>query len=270
MNAAVEQSQSGSSQQSAEIQDMRDDLDKHKNLKLELATHFGKPRAFFDCLGTPGSEGHGKVYQFVKRLYSQVESLRILKVAANSSGNGSTKQSLTAASKKGSKGGAAVNNRRRMAAQEAEGGTGGIRQRSSDPTPFDNDQYMAELEANLLRAMNIQPEETPPAKVFSSNRSGSRNTSGTRINSSSRPLTKNSSSKTRATREDSPSKLQAISKTRQPMAARNPQGQKTMMARKYSDNRYDKPEMEARIEAQTIKALETMGLAAQIDSNQSS
>ena len=37
----------------------------------------------------------------------------------------------------------------------AEGGTGGIRQRSSDPTGFDNAEYMAELEANLLKAMNI-------------------------------------------------------------------------------------------------------------------
>ena len=37
----------------------------------------------------------------------------------------------------------------------AEGGTGGIRTRSSDPTAFDNADYMAELEANLLKAMNI-------------------------------------------------------------------------------------------------------------------
>ena len=44
----------------------------------------------------------------------------------------------------------------------AEGGTGGgIRQRSSDPTGFDNAEYMAELEANLLKAMNIESDSTP-------------------------------------------------------------------------------------------------------------
>jgi len=65
-------------------QDLRDDLDKQKNLKLEVATFFGKPRTFFDCLAMPGSEGQGRVYQFIKRLYSQVESLRVL--GASSSG----------------------------------------------------------------------------------------------------------------------------------------------------------------------------------------
>jgi hypothetical protein len=59
-------------------QDLRDDLDSQKNLKLEVATYFGKPRTFFDCLAMPGSEGHGRVYQFIKRLYSQVESLRVI------------------------------------------------------------------------------------------------------------------------------------------------------------------------------------------------
>lgn len=33
------------------------------------------------------------------------------------------------------------------------------------------------------------------------------------------------------------------------------------MSRKYSDNKYDKPDVDARIEAQTLKALETLGLA---------
>jgi len=66
-----------------------------------------------------------------------------------------------------------------------EGGTGGIRQRSSDPTGFDNEQYMAELEANLLRAMNIptdsatdQIESNKPSKVYQSNRSGSKTITG--------------------------------------------------------------------------------------------
>ena len=44
----------------------------------------------------------------------------------------------------------------------AEGGTGGIRQRSSDPTGFDNAEYMAELEANLLKAMNIDSSDSAP------------------------------------------------------------------------------------------------------------
>ena len=49
---------------------MREDLDSQKNLKLEVATFFGKPRTFFDCLAMPGTEGHSRVYQFIKRLYS--------------------------------------------------------------------------------------------------------------------------------------------------------------------------------------------------------
>ena len=48
---------------------------------------------------------------------------------------------------------------RQAAAFGSEGGTGGIRQRSSDPTGFDNEQYMAELETNLLRAMNIPADD---------------------------------------------------------------------------------------------------------------
>lgn len=119
--------------------ELREDLDKHKNLKLELATHFGKPRAFFECLSLPGGEGHGKVYQFVKRLYSQVESFRVLHATNPPSLTSSKQQSMTSAvSKKGGSKGAG-SSRRRVAAQEAEGGTGGIRLRSSDPTGFDND-----------------------------------------------------------------------------------------------------------------------------------
>ena len=57
---------------------MREGLDNVMNLKLEVATYFGKPRAFFDCLVTPGKDGDAHVYQFIKRLYSQVESLRLL------------------------------------------------------------------------------------------------------------------------------------------------------------------------------------------------
>ena len=45
---------------------------------------------------------------------------------------------------------------------------------------------------------------------------------------------------------------------RQPMASR-PQ-QKTVMSRKYSDNKYDNPVMDARIEQQTLKALESLGV----------
>ena len=33
-----------------------------------------------------------------------------------------------------------------------------------------------------------------------------------------------------------------------------------MLSRTYSDNKYDKPEADARIEMQTIKALEKMGI----------
>ena len=57
---------------------MREDLDSQKTLKLEVATFFGKPRTFFDCLAMPGTDGHGRVYQFIKRLYSQIESLRVI------------------------------------------------------------------------------------------------------------------------------------------------------------------------------------------------
>ena len=33
-----------------------------------------------------------------------------------------------------------------------------------------------------------------------------------------------------------------------------------MLSRKYSDNKYDKPEVDARIESQTLKALESLGI----------
>ena len=61
--------------------DLREDLDKQKNLKLEVATFFGKPRTFFDCLAAPGSEGHARIYQFIKRLYGQVETMRLTSVS---------------------------------------------------------------------------------------------------------------------------------------------------------------------------------------------
>ena len=64
---------------------MKEDLDRQKNLKLEVAAYFGKPRTFFDCLSMPGSEGHGRVYHFIKRLYSQVENLRVVNVQSNAS-----------------------------------------------------------------------------------------------------------------------------------------------------------------------------------------
>ena len=41
--------------------------------------------------------------------------------------------------------------------------------------------------------------------------------------------------------------------------ANRPQ-QKTVLSRKYSDNKYDKPEVDARIEQQTLKALEALGI----------
>ena len=66
-------------------QDLRDDLDSQKNLKLEVATYFGKPRTFFDCLAMPGGDGHARVYQFIKRLYSQVESLRVINAVPSQS-----------------------------------------------------------------------------------------------------------------------------------------------------------------------------------------
>lgn len=122
-------------------------------------------------------------------------------------------------SKKGAKG--AGSNRRRIAAQEAEGGTGGIRLRSSDPTGFDNDQYMAELEANLMKAMNIQPDDQP-TKVYNSNRSGSKGrSSGLRTSSANRMGLKSGGSGTKTRKEESPSKLGGGGKTRQPIAARS-------------------------------------------------
>lgn len=74
-------------------QSLREDLDRSKNFKLEVATYFGKPRTFFDCLATPGGEGHARVYQFIKRLYSQMENLRVTKVTA---GVSSSKSPATA------------------------------------------------------------------------------------------------------------------------------------------------------------------------------
>ena len=61
--------------------ELREDLDRQKNLKLEVATYFGKPRTFFDCLAMPGTDGHARVYQFIKRLYGQVETLRLSSVS---------------------------------------------------------------------------------------------------------------------------------------------------------------------------------------------
>jgi len=40
----------------------------------------------------------------------------------------------------------------------------------------------------------------------------------------------------------------------------NRPSQKTVMSRKYSDNKYDNPVMDARIEQQTLKALESLGV----------
>ena len=104
--------------------ELREDLDRQKNLKLEIATYFGKPRAFFGCLATPGGDGHARVYQFIKRLYSQVESLRVANApAAGAAGQGGASQSNTAAgATRGRKDG-----RARVAATGGEGGTGGIR-----------------------------------------------------------------------------------------------------------------------------------------------
>ena len=71
-------------------QEMREDLDHQKNLKLEVATYFGKPRTFFDCLSTPGSEGHTRIYQFIKRLYSQLESLRVINAMPSATSTATT------------------------------------------------------------------------------------------------------------------------------------------------------------------------------------
>lgn len=105
---------------------------------------------------------------------------------------------------------------------------------------------MAELEANLLRAMNIPVEETKSGSAFSSNQK----TTG----KGSASARHKSNSKTRSNREDSPGK----GKGRQPIATR-PTQHKTVLSRKYSDNKYDKPDVDARIESQTLKVLEQMG-----------
>ena len=41
-----------------------------------------------------------------------------------------------------------------------------------------------------------------------------------------------------------------------------------MLSRKYSDNKYDKPDVDARIESQTLKALESMGLKGVMDESE--
>lgn len=115
---------------------MREDLDHQKNLKLEVATYFGKPRTFFDCLSTPGSEGHTRIYQFIKRLYTQLESLRVINAmpsttsTANSGvGQQSTSPGIGGKRSKvaGSGVGGGASARGRALAPGNEGGTGGIR-----------------------------------------------------------------------------------------------------------------------------------------------
>ena len=98
-----------------------------------MATFFGKSRGFIDSLAIPGT-GHLKIYAFIKKLYGTAENL---KVASAGPQNAPSKPATrTQAAKSGT-------------------GTQRIRQRSSDPTNFDNEQYMAELEANLLKTLNI-------------------------------------------------------------------------------------------------------------------
>ena len=84
-------------------QELREDLDRQKNLKLEIATHFGKPRKFFDCLATPGSDGHARVYQFIKRLYSQVESLRMSNTPEINQGSQRSSNAVPGSNKRGAK-----------------------------------------------------------------------------------------------------------------------------------------------------------------------
>ena len=115
---------------------------------------------------------------------------------------------------------------------------------------------MAELEANLLKAMNI-PLDDQPTQIYGSNRKGTRPAGGA-AGTASGSTGKSGKSNSRTRREDSPSKQLNKAGGRQPMANR-PQ-QKTVLSRKYSDNKYDKPEVDARIEQQTLKALESLGL----------
>ena len=118
-------------------------------------------------------EGHARIYQFVKRLYAQIESLKVI----NSVPSASQATQAQASERRTQAGAKPASSSGQNAPFGSEGGTGGIRQRSSDPTSFDTEQYMADLEANLLEALNIPTGETPTL-VYGSNHSNSRTGTG--------------------------------------------------------------------------------------------
>ena len=55
----------------AQHQSLKDDLDKHKALKLDMARFFGRDDGFFDSLAT-FEAGHAKIYDYVKLLHTKV------------------------------------------------------------------------------------------------------------------------------------------------------------------------------------------------------
>ena len=52
------------------------ELDNHKNLKLEIASFFGRPRMLFESMNTPGV-GHQRVFDFIKQLHETIENYRV-------------------------------------------------------------------------------------------------------------------------------------------------------------------------------------------------
>ena len=69
----------------------------------------------------------------------------------------------------------------------------------------------------------------------------------------------------KAKRTESPSNMMKINRDANKNSQRVPHSQKgkttgTHMPRKYSDNKYDNPDLESKIERQTLQALESLGL----------
>ena len=201
-------------------QKLRDDLQLHKSLKLEIAQFFGKSHLFFDNMNQPG-DGHAKVFEFVKHIHKQSENSKMshIKTHAAKQPTQPIPTSQPVASKQ-------VRNRSDP--------------RFNDPK-YDNDQYLAEIERNMLKSLGITPEEI-----------GFANIPGTSDNMQEKQF-----------QMHKPGKSGGEGQVKQ---VREPASQKqsgTKLSRKYSDNKYDKPEYEARIEQQTLKALESMGINTQ-------
>jgi len=88
---------------------------------------FGKPRTFFDCLAQPGTEGHARIYQFIKRLYSQIESLRVINSVPSLSAQANQPTTTQVEKKTRVPVSSGLARGRGAAALGSEGGTGGIR-----------------------------------------------------------------------------------------------------------------------------------------------